>query len=78
MGLKIASKSFLLSEAHADSSSDQIASFAEIDQSGAVISLLPRFVARFRPFWITPNKQTSHALVNRIFLRFKREKDAHA
>ena len=34
------------------SSSDQIAFSARIDQSDAVISLLPRFAARFRPFWV--------------------------
>ena len=54
-----------------------IAFFAGIDQSDAVISLLPRFAARFRPFWVPPNKKTLHARVNRIFLKFQREKDAN-
>ena len=34
--------------------SHQIAFSARIDQSDAVISLLPRFAARFRPFWGVP------------------------
>ena len=34
-----------------------IAFSARIDQSDAVISLLPRFAARFRPFWVPPNKK---------------------
>ena len=64
--VNIAAKSFLLSEVP-KGRSDQIAFSARIDQSDAVISLLPRFAARFRPFWVPPIKKTLHARVNRIF-----------
>ena len=62
----IAAKSFLLSEVP-KGRSDEIAFSARIDRSDAVISLLPRFAARFRPFWVPPIKKILHARVNRIF-----------